>query len=271
LNYVENMGETTLMIEFILSQPTWIGCGVSMVTAAVVGLVVYVVSYKLISKYQSQDLKDPTSSLFRLVGLLVSLVLALAFSEVIGELKTIRKAVGRETAAISDIFEGLKLFDIERTREIRTILVDYTQAVIDDDWPALANDKLGQRAGALKRQLAEAVINLKPNTPTQEMLLSTILADIDLLSDHRFIRLGSALVEPPVYLYVIIFGFLVTMACFGAYRPQAPLVVLFSLYTLFVGLVLYLVLALSDPFQGDIAVSPAAFEYLVETMQSEIR
>jgi hypothetical protein len=47
--------------------------------------------------------------------------------------------------------------------------------------------------------------------------------------------------------------------------------VLFSLYTLFVGLVLYLVLALSDPFQGDIAVSPAAFEYLVETMQSEIR
>ena len=173
--------------------------------------------------------------------------------------------------AISDIFDVLKLYERERTREIRTILVDYSQAVIDDDWPALANDKLGQRAGALKRQLAEAVINLKPTTPTQEMLLSHILADIDTLSDHRFIRLGSALAEPPVYLYVIIFGFLVTMACFGAYRPQAPLVVLFSLYTIFFGLVLYLVLALSDPFQGDIGVSPATFECLVETMQSEIK
>jgi hypothetical protein len=28
---------------------------------------------------------------------------------------------------------------------------------------------------------------------------------------------------------------------------------------------------LSDPFQGDIGVNPTAFEYLVETLQSEIR
>jgi cation transporter-like permease len=103
------------------------------------------------------------------------------------------------------------------------------------------------------------------------MLLSHILNDIDALSDHRFIRLDSALAEPPVYLYVIIFGFLVTMACFGVYRPQAPLVVLFLLYTVFVGLVLYLILALSDPFQGDIGVAPTVFEHLVETLQSEIR
>jgi ABC-type tungstate transport system substrate-binding protein len=83
--------------------------------------------------------------------------------------------------------------------------------------------------------------------------------------------LDSSLAKPPIYVPVIIFGFLVTMACFGVYRPQAPLVVLVSLYTVFVGLVLYLVLALSDPFQGDIGVAPTSFEYLVETLQSEIR
>ena len=53
------------------------------------------------------------------------------------------------------------MFDIERTREIRTILIEYTQAVIDDDGPALANDKLGRRTGALNRQLREAVMNLE--------------------------------------------------------------------------------------------------------------
>ena len=72
-----------------------------------------------------------------------------------------------------------------------------------------------------------------------------------------------------IYVNVMIFGFLVTMACFGAYRPQPPLVVLVSLYTVFVGLVLYLVLQLSDPFRGDIGVAPTSFEYLVETLQSE--
>jgi hypothetical protein len=259
------------MIDFLLSLPTWAGCLVAMLTAAVVGLVVYLVSYKLITKYQSHDLKDPITSLFRLVGLLVSLVLALAFSEVISELKKIRTAVAQESVAISDIYEVLKLYDIERTREIRAILIDYTQAVIDDEWPALADNRLSRRVGALKRQIVEAVINLKPTTPTKEVLLSHVLNDIDALSDHRILRLNSALAGPPVYLYVIIFGFLITMACFGVYRPQAPLVVLFSLYTIFVGLVLYLILALSDPFQGDIGVAPTVFEHLVETLQSEIR
>jgi uncharacterized membrane protein len=69
------------MIEFILSLPTWLGFVTAMVLTAVVGLVVYFLSYKLISKYQRHDLMDPTRSLFRAVGLLVSLMLALAFQK----------------------------------------------------------------------------------------------------------------------------------------------------------------------------------------------
>mgnify|MGYP000022054160 CR=1 FL=1 len=123
----------------------------------------------------------------------------------------------------------------------------------------------------MRRQFAKGVIGLKPANTTQEKMFSSIMADIDALSDYRAVRLDSALAEPPIYVYVVIFGFLVTMACFGVYRPQAPLIVLVTLYTVFVGLVLYLVLALSDPFQGDIAIAPTAFEHLVETLQSEIR
>jgi Na+-driven multidrug efflux pump len=77
------------MIDLLLSLSTWAGCFVAMSFAAVVGLVVYFVSYKLISMYQSDELKDPTSSLFRVVGLLVSLMLSLAFSEVITEVRVI--------------------------------------------------------------------------------------------------------------------------------------------------------------------------------------
>ena len=259
------------MIEFLLSLPTWIGFGVTMVSTALAGFVVYLVFYTFIQKYKREDVKEPTNNLFRVVGMLVSLMLALTFSEVITEQRTIRNAIQHETVAISDIFEALKLFDTERTREIRTNLINYSQAIIDDEWPTLADDRLSQRVGALKMKLVVDVLNLKPANPTQKKLLSLIMADIDALSDYRTVRLNSAMAKPPVYAYVITFGFLVTMACFGAYRPQAPLVVLVSLYTVFVGLVLYLVLALSDPFQGDFGIAPTEFEYFVETLQSEIR
>ncbi len=99
--------------------------------------------------------------------------------------------------------------------------------------------------------------------------MSWIEQDVDVISDTRLLRLHNALAQPPVYLHVIIFGFLVTMACFGAYRPQAPLLVLVTLYTSFIGLVVYLILSLSDPFQGTIGVDPTNLEQLVEKLRSE--
>ena len=59
------------------------------------------------------------------------------------------------------------------------------------------------------------------------------------------------------------------MACFGAYRPQPPPVGLVLLYTVFIGLALYLILTLSDPFQG-FGVEVTTFEKLVETLKAQI-
>lgn len=257
------------MIDFLLSLSTWAGSLFAMTMSTVLGLAVYLIAYKLISKYQTEELKDPTSSLFRVVGMLVGLMLSLAFAEVVVQLRAIENAIEREAVAISDTFDDLQRFDLEKTRIIRAILIDYTQAIIDDDWPALADDELGQLAADLNKQLQQSVMELEPATESQKQLWSRILNDLDAASDYRLIRLDNALAEPPVYLYVVFIGFLVTMACFGAYRPQGPLVVLVSMYTLFIGLVLYLILALSDPFQGGIGVDPTTFEHLVEEMRIE--
>jgi len=78
------------MIEFVLSLPEWLGIGVAMLLAAVVGLVVYIVSHRLISVHQKEELEDPMSSLFQLVGVLVSLMLSLAFAEVIVQANSIK-------------------------------------------------------------------------------------------------------------------------------------------------------------------------------------
>lgn len=76
-------------------------------------------------------------------------------------------------------------------------------------------------------------MELEPATEAHKQLWSRILNDPDAASDYRSIRLDNALASPPAYLYVVFFGFLLTMACFGAYRPQGPLVALVSMYALF--------------------------------------
>ncbi len=256
------------MVEFMLSLPLFPGVAMAMALTTVCGLLVYGLAHKFIASYQSYELRDPITSLFRMVGILVSLMLSLAFSEVISEWKAIKHAIEREAVAISDIYLTMRLYDNKGTQEIQKLVIDYTQAIVDDDWPAMAQNRFGQRASALRAQLSDRVVRLEPATAYQKDLRATIMADLDALSDFRMIRLNHTLSKPPVYIFVIVFGFLVSMACFGAYRPQVPLIALVSLYTAFIGLVLYLVMSLSDPFHGGQIIDPSPFELLVRTLQS---
>jgi hypothetical protein len=259
------------MIEFVGSLPTLWGGIMMMLITTLSGLAVYLVSYKFISKYVRGDLKDAVTSLFRVVSILVSLMLSLAFSEVIIEMHAVEKSIEREAVAISDMFMALPYYDEKVAVEMRSILVDYAYAVADDEWPALANDHLGQRVSALKQEFTDALLKLNPANRTQEQVWSSILADVDAVSDNRLKRLDGALSKPPVYINVVFFGFLITMVFFGTYRPEPVLIALSSLYTLFVGLVLYLIIALSDPFHGGMALEPNTFRLLAETLATELQ
>ena len=98
-------------------------------------------------------------------------MLSLAFVEILVDMRSIENAVEREAVAISDTFDDLQLFNNENARNIRITLVDYVQAIIDDDWPALSNDRLGQRAGELYKQLQKNVMELESATATQKHLM----------------------------------------------------------------------------------------------------
>ena len=259
------------MIEFVGSLSTLWGAFATMLLTTLSGLLVYLVSHRFISKYMRDDLKDAVASLFRVVSILVSLMLSLAFSEVIIELHGVEKSIEREAVAISDMFVALPYYDEKVAAELRSILVDYVYAVSDDEWPALANDHLGQRASVLKQKFTDALLKLTPANRTQEQVWSSIIADIDLVSDNRLKRLDGALSKPPVYINVVFFGFLITMVFFGTYRPEPVLIALSSLYTLFVGLVLYLIIALSDPFHGGMALEPNTFRLLAETLATDLQ
>lgn len=95
-----------------------------------------------------------------------------------------------------------------------------------------------------------------------------IIEDVDAIPDYRLSRLEHALAKPPFFLLVVFFAFLVTMVFFGVHRPSIVIISLVSMYTILVGLVLHLILAYSDPFQGMIGIDPTSLEYVLERMRS---
>jgi ABC-type tungstate transport system substrate-binding protein len=261
------------MIDALLALPTLLGCIVFMALTTAAGLIAYFVTFRLHARRQSdeamKEISQATGNLMRVVGWLFTLLLSLTFTDVVGESAATKSTIEGEVAVIAEIHHNTRRFGPEDSRKIRTLLVDYTRAVIDDDWPALADGTLSGRTNALMRQLEEAVVDVKVTNSTQEMLRSRMISDMDKISDYRTSRLQQSRKQPSVVLIVVFAGFLVTMVYFGVYQPRRVLVGLMSFYTAFVGVVLYLILAMSEPFQGATAVDSAPFEYVLETMKSE--
>ncbi len=106
------------MIKFVLALPGLVGAGITMVLTTVCGLLVYGLAHKFISSFQSYELKDSITSLFRMVGILVSLMLSLGFSEVMAEWTAIRNAIDREAVANSDVYQAMRLYDAMEARQI---------------------------------------------------------------------------------------------------------------------------------------------------------
>jgi hypothetical protein len=255
------------LIEQLLLLPTAAGAILLMVLTTAVGVPIYVISYRLLAKSQPKEVRRATNGLFRVIGILVSLFLSLTFADVVLELNQIEAAIEREAVMIVDIHRDLGRYDSDRARKAQALLVEYTQAVIKHDWPALANDRLSEEARTLLWQLEDEALHLETTTSVQQILRSRINSDVDQISDLRLTRLEQALAKPPLFLIVVIFGFLATMVCFGPHQPNRLTIVLLSLYTMLVGLVIYMILAFSDPFQGSTGIDPTAIEFVLEQIQ----
>lgn len=255
------------LIEQLLHLHVFLGIILLMGLTTVVGLAVYILSYRLFADVQSKESRRAANYLFRAIGILVSLFLSLTFADVVLELNQIETAIEREAMMLEDIHRDMKRYDSDRARRTQGLLVDYIESVINHDWPALANDKLSNEARVVFEQLEYEVLHLEVETELQGILRPRIITDVGLVSDQRMVRLEQALAKPPLFLIVVIFGFLTTMVCFGPHEPNRLTLGLLSLYTSLIGLVIYLILAYSDPFQGSTGIDPTSLQYVLDQIR----
>jgi transcriptional regulator of NAD metabolism len=263
-----------MMIQALLSLPTLVGAFVFMTITTALGMAVYYVTFQLHAKRHSdeavKEIKDATGNLFRVVGWLFTLLLSLTFTDVVSELAVTETVIQSEAAAIDDVHHLLLRFNSPESQQTQGALADYVQAVIEDEWQTLANNRLSNRAEKLLRQVEDGVLNLPTAGEVQKTLRSRAIEDVDRISDFRLARLQQSREQKSIVLYVVLFGYLVTMVYFGIYQPRAALVSLLSLYTVFVGVILYFMLAMSDPFQGATAIDSAPLEYVLEAMRARM-
>jgi Protein of unknown function (DUF4239) len=207
------------------------------------------------------------TAVFSVLGTLLTVLLAFV---VIVVWESEDKAVERtalEAGVLGDLMRDAGLFpDPERT-ELRNELREYGQAVINEEWPAMASGESSPHVWDVVNRLFDSFSRLKPAAPWEVNIHSEMLTRLNDLSDHRRWRLLSANSKvPPLLWGVLGAGTLITLGFsyfLGVQGDRAHVLITGSLAAM-IAMTLYLVFAMDRPFAGALHVKPDAFRVVME-------
>ncbi len=250
------------VMQWLIGLPPVVGGTIFAVAAVVTGLGIYGGARLVVGKRAVFENSNLALQLFRVIGTLLVLLLSLTFADVRIETGAIRDSVDAEAGLLGDILKYLDAFDTPEAVAITAQLVEYIDAVIEDEWEAMRRGEIDDGVVERFRDLEIAVLNLEATTSLQEELHRQMIDDIDNVSDSRVKRLTKISKSIPVFLYVAFLAFLWSNAMLSVFTPRNNAVVFIGGYCAFVGVVIYVILAMGNYFDGIGAVTPDSLEYL---------
>ncbi|MCA0871577.1 hypothetical protein LCL97_12125 [Seohaeicola saemankumensis] len=207
---------------------------------------------------------DLAGPIFTRVGALHALILALVFAQELINVRDISTASAREAVLVGDAFYDLARYDPEATLPIRRDLATYVHLVLHEEWALLSErDTLHPQAWVAWENAYEATLDLTPATERQAVLKDIIVSDLREVSGLRRVRENAAIANiHSLFMMAAIAGLVLTAAGLFTHAPTLQNTVLLAIFSTYTGLIVFFVVAFSNPYHSPGVVLPTGFERL---------
>jgi hypothetical protein len=237
------------------------------IAALITVALVFVTRYVPSERRASQN--DVVGFVYAVVGVIYAVVLALVVVAAWSAQDEARTNTYSETNALLQIYwYGHSLPQPEHAR-IQQLDLQYTDTVLNNEWPLLARGQSSDQAWTLFLRLRSEITARQPTGAADVARYSQALDAVAQLGDARRQRLNEATDGLPALLWVtLVLGGAVTVGfafMFGMSSLRAHLAVVFSV-ALLIGALLLVVYELSPPFSHAVHLEPTAFELAVTRM-----
>ena len=209
----------------------------------------------------SNDLVNYASAGFSLFyGLLLGLLTVATFSNV----SNVQASVDREASSIASIYRSVAYYPEPLRGEIQYLLRDYTQYVINKDWPAHSDGKIWNGGDLRLQVIQQKLLSLLPVDHTQNLLQEQSIKYFGDLNDARQQRLtGVNTAIPGVLWYVMAIGALINILLIWLLDMRFTLhMILGGIISFFLGVMIFLIAAMDRPLQGRVSVTPDAYKVM---------
>jgi len=258
------------MSELLLPIPLYIGLPLFMIIIVLLGGLIYTGSYRLLKRYIQKQHERVGRVLFRTSASLLGLILSFTFANQRVDYFRLKESLVSEASQLVNIHMGLNMYNSPEAKRIQEEVRDYVFYITEDGWKSINEDPFHSRTFNQFYKIYVNIQELKPVNPFQEEVRSSLIADIDGVSDYLQVRMYSTRPEQFNLIYTSVFGLFVIMILFSVYPPNRLNIMFLSLYNAFIGLLLYFILMMNNPLTGPLQLKAEPFNLLKETIESNL-
>ncbi len=232
------------------------------VLAAVAGLVT---ARRFIPHHKLKGHNDVTGPIFGAMGTVYAVLLAFVLIVVWENFDKSKANAQNEANCLGDLYRDAESFLPSFKQEVRALLKEYADAVVDDEWKAMVRGESSPRVEEAVKKMFLLYSSYLPRTSTEQAFFEESLDELNQLDDLRTMRLMDSRNGINFLLWFVLVGggvvVIVFTFFFGVENFKTQLITT-VLFTVLISLFLFTILSMDYPFTGDISISPAAFKQI---------
>lgn len=239
----------------------------SVISIVISMVAIFIVSRHIPMEFRYKD-NAAISNTSALIGIIYGVLAGLIALYLLNANSATEVAVQREASAVADIFRDSKWLPDPARTNLRIETKQYLDHVINVEWPLMKEGAYLPDTGRnLVNQMDKEIFlhqqNANPTTNTLEFLiLHHLLEEIQTLYDAREQRLNinDSVLSPSIWVVILIGTVLIIGINFLFGMNFYLHLISIAAIALMTSSIIFLLLTLDRPFQGEFAVEPKAYQ-----------
>lgn len=201
-----------------------------------------------------------------LIGIIYGVLAGLTALYLINNISYTGDAIQHEANAVANIYRDSKWLQEPTQTQIKDSMKKYLEKVIHIEWPLMeSGDDVGDEGDLIINTMSDFLHNYKINNNSELLIIHDLLEEIKTLYNARHQRIQMSYSELNAEMWIVILiGTILMIGINVFFRMNLYLhVICISAAALMASSMLFLLVSLDKPFQGEFIIEPSAFRSIL--------
>ena len=175
----------------------------------------------------------------------------------------VSKIIAQEASELSALYQDASSYPEPIRPLLQKELRDYAQYVIHEAWPAQQRGQVAAGGIAMLNRFQDTLVSFEPVSEDQKILHGEALRAYNEMIEARSLRLDAVDTGLPRVMWVVIVaGALLSLSSTFFFKVEHTHLqgIQVLLLATFIGLVIFMILALDRPFRGELGLPPEPYQ-----------